>query len=238
MFRQVTAAAALAASLFAGSAQAQENYLTMPSPWAGFYVGAAIGGGWGDGTLSQTAMPAASIPATSVTLGMSGGIVGAVAGYNWRFDRFVIGLEADASVSGVGGSVVGGVTATMPCISPGTCSVSIGNLFTGRVRIGLPIGSFTPMAKDIMPFITGGVAFGDLHGAGGANVTDGMRTGYVVGGGIDVALHDGWAVRGEYLFVDLGSVSSTFGVAPYSATLTAKATGTSIVRVALTKRLP
>ena len=228
MFRHQLAAVAVAASVVAGGARAAENYLTMPQPWTGFYVGGTIGGGWGDAKQHNT-----FTGGLNATVTMSGVIGGVVGGYNWQFDRFVLGLEADASLSSITGSTPG--AASQPCLAGAVCTESINSLITGRVRVGLPIGSVMPSVGDVMPFVTGGVAFGDVHGASGANVVSGWQTGYVLGGGVDVALHDGWAARGEYLFVNLGSASAA---TPGPATQTNTVDATHILRLAITKQIP
>ena len=82
-------------------------------------------------------------------------------------------------------------------------------------RVGLVFDRFLIYAK-------GGVAFADidLRAAdfdGGGTVLDtndlttlsGIRTGYVVGGGIDIALNEIWSVNAEYRYMDFGTEYST-----------------------------
>ena len=69
-----------------------------------------------------------------------------------------------------------------------------------------------------LPYITGGVAFGDIDfrqeffiparngifgQRGNANEA---QVGWMVGGGLEYAITDHWRARGQYQYVDLGSV--------------------------------
>ena len=58
----------------------------------------------------------------------------------------------------------------------------------------------------VMPYVTGGLAVGDIHAAapglpGGTNT----NAGWTVGGGVEFALPGNWSAKAEYLHVDLGN---------------------------------
>jgi outer membrane immunogenic protein len=57
-----------------------------------------------------------------------------------------------------------------------------------------------------MPYITGGLAVGDIEtsrtGFGTASTT---KAGWTLGGGIEAAVAQNWTAKFEYLYVDLGS---------------------------------
>jgi outer membrane immunogenic protein len=65
-----------------------------------------------------------------------------------------------------------------------------------------------------MPYITGGLAIGDVRARidndpllpafGGDRDT---RLGWTAGAGVEIALNQAWSVKAEYLYVDLGSFS-------------------------------
>ncbi len=63
-------------------------------------------------------------------------------------------------------------------------------------------------ADRFMPYITGGLAVGDIQasvpGFAGANTTN---AGWTVGGGIEFAIAGHWTAKAEYLYVDLGSIN-------------------------------
>jgi outer membrane immunogenic protein len=69
----------------------------------------------------------------------------------------------------------------------------------------------------VMPYVTGGLAVGDINAAV-PGLTGGSSTnaGWTVGGGVEVALPGNWSAKAEYLHVDLGrfNCGAGCGVAP------------------------
>ena len=157
-------------------------YMAPVYNWTGFYAG--INGGWGWGTGSMDGSPSTG------DLKGSGGLVGGTLGYNWQNGQVVWGLETDLDWSGVKGD---------DNCSRGThCEVKNDWLGTARVRLGWA-------ADRWMPYVTGGLAFGDVKadvtGSRGASDT---QLGWTVGAGVEVALTQPWTAKLEYLYVDLG----------------------------------
>lgn len=183
---------ALAALAAAPSAQAADLGLAplykAPPPvattynWSGFYLGANGGGGWGDSHWQGIGR-----------VGVSGGLAGGTAGYNWQFGQTVLGLEGDVDWAGLSG------TNTSAICPGGSCGTSDTWLSTVRGRAGYAFGS-------ILPYVTGGLAVGDIRatapGLPGGSATN---AGWTVGGGIEFALPGNWSAKAEYLHVDLGS---------------------------------
>jgi outer membrane immunogenic protein len=63
-----------------------------------------------------------------------------------------------------------------------------------------------------MPFITGGVAYGNIEAnAPGVASTSDTNAGWTLGAGAEFALAGNWTAKAEYLYVDLGDI--TCGVA-------------------------
>ena len=63
-----------------------------------------------------------------------------------------------------------------------------------------------------MPYITGGVAYGDVDArVGRFSGTDDTRAAWTLGGGVEFALAAPWTAKLEYLFVDLGDVDVSCG---------------------------
>jgi outer membrane immunogenic protein len=156
-----------------------------PTPaynWSGFYLGLNGGGGWGRSNWDTSADHVST----------SGGLVGGTAGYNWQVGHAVFGLEGDMDWANLKGS-----NASTLC--PAGCSTSDTWLSTVRGRLGYAFGG-------ILPYVTGGLAAGDIRAAtpGFAGATA-DRTGWTAGGGIEFALPGGnWSAKAEYLHVDLG----------------------------------
>lgn len=167
------------------------------SSWAGFYIGIAGGGGWGHADQSDPS------PFDSGRFNVSGGLVGGTLGYNWQFNNVVLGLEGDGSWADIKGSTSGlGACGG----GGGTCTASLDALGTVRGRVGYAFGN-------VLPYVTGGLAVGDLHGSegGGAGLAVGSGSttvaGWTVGGGLEWMVVPNWSIKAEYLYVGFGNNS-------------------------------
>ena len=149
--------------------------------WSGFYVGVNGGGGWGRSFWD----------ANADRIGLSGGLVGGTAGYNWQFGSAVVGVEGDIDWANLSGT-----STSVGC--PVGCSTSDSWLSTVRGRVGYAFDRF-------LPYVTGGLAVGDIQAATpgfpGATSTN---AGWTLGAGLEVALQGNWSAKAEYLHVDLG----------------------------------
>ncbi len=223
--------------------------------WTGFYAGLHAGAAWGEGKLTSTAScPAddfgartfgyfcsSSSPAwlpngaavgaagtgSASTTGFNGGVQ---AGFNLQSGSFVYGVEGDIGTFGL--KVTGSARAVYPNFGGATFTVGTQTdadwLGTLRGRLGWTSGS-------MLFYITGGLAFSDINvsnsfsdtdGATGASSASKLKAGLALGGGAEWAMNRNWTVKGEYLYVDLGSVSTTARInrgVGYSNGLTTKA---------------
>lgn len=158
-----------------------------PFTWSGFYVGINAGYGFGDSTLSGAG--------ASTTVHPDGALLGPTIGYNFQAGSAVYGIEGDIDYSWMRKTA----DATGPCPS---CEVRNNYIATIRGRLGWAFDRW-------LPYVTGGVAFGDIQfeaPGGGSAFTD--KVGWTVGGGVEyafVASH--WSTKLEYQYVDLGSAS-------------------------------
>lgn len=119
-----------------------------------------------------------------------GWLVGGTIGYNFQSGGpLVWGIEGDLNWSDIDGTTAGR-------------QVSNNWLGTVRGRLGYAMGP----TGSWMPYVTGGVAFGDIEHSvplfGSARDT---KAGWVLGGGIEAALSGPWTAKVEYLYVDLGN---------------------------------
>jgi outer membrane immunogenic protein len=240
----VAAFSAQAADMYSPRVSAKDAPVYEAVPvWTGFYAGINSGYGWGakSSTLDTTAFDvlASDLLTGSAGIGSSklsteGGFAGGQAGYNLQRDRFVFGLETDIQ----GGAIKGNTYSeaiiananpalTLPALETGAGAKSTLDWFgTVRGRLGYSFGS-------TLLYGTGGFAYGGVRDSlfqevnsttTGTRVVDSAsknstQTGWVAGGGIEVALSPSWSVKAEYQYIDLGSTTlSTFNDQTYTPT--------------------
>jgi len=224
----------------------------MPAPvygWAGWYIGGNAGwvGSTGN-TISNTgtdtgagglgaALAAGNIPA-GINLGYRGFLGGGQFGYNWQNGNIVYGIEGDLDGSFAKASVSLPDARFLPPTgiqSPITINAArqldwVGTL---RGRVGI-----TPSAPFLL-YATGGLAYGEhevgigVNDPGGIppaalfNQTSRWSAGWTIGGGAEWMFASRWSAKVEYLYVDLGNVSSTINYSyvtlagPQTSSLTA-----------------
>jgi outer membrane immunogenic protein len=157
--------------------------------WTGGYIGINGGGGWGRSNDSA--------PFASGNFNTKGAVVGGTLGYNYQMGQTVFGLEGDLDWSGIRGSTTCGVVFN--------CETRNDWLGTARGRIGYAFDRF-------MPFVTGGLAVGDIkNSVAGVGSSTSTKAGWALGGGIEAALSGPWTAKVEYLYADLGRGSSILG---------------------------
>jgi outer membrane immunogenic protein len=178
----------LAAALVAGSAGAAQ---AQNVDWTGFYAGVHADYLWGEPEVDGTIAP--FIVDEEKLDGFGGG--GQV-GFNYQFDQFLIGVEADISGFGAEGDVF---NLKSPAFSEGI-TVDLDWLATLRARAGF-------VWENVLLYGTGGFAWagGDSEYFGFGPIRDSELSwsGYAVGGGAEYILDERVSFRAEYLYVDL-----------------------------------
>lgn len=178
----VAAAADLPPSTPAPYYKSPAVYTPLAYTWSGLYIGINGGGAWGSSTWTSTG-----------SFTTTGGFVGGTIGYNYQMDQAVLGIEGDIDWADINGSTSSGC--------PANCKTNDNWLGTVRARLGFAADRF-------MPYVTGGLAGGDIQasrpGFAGGSVTN---AGWTAGGGIEFALPGHWSAEAEYLYVDLGNFS-------------------------------
>ena len=177
--------------------------------WTGLYIGIEGGGAWGTSRHDFTG-------GTHSPFDVSGGLLGGTVGYNWQAGNFLFGLEGDLSWASSKGSTVG----VTPCTG-GPCTTNLTWLGTARGRVGYVFGMW-------MPYVTGGVASGNVNTCENLTCSSDTHTGWTFGGGVEARFMGNWSAKAEYLYADLGSHNAYFFIVPHTATLTE-----NIVRVGL-----
>jgi len=224
----VSVAALLAATTgptFAADLSARKVAAPEPSPppaWTGFFVGVNAGYTWTQSnSINQNFVDTAPGGfATNALLGAipfqtnvpnQGFIGGGQVGFNWQFDnRFVVGLEADLqALTGGDGTVkiISGNSAT-------SFSRGIGEIGTVRARVGYRV------APTVLVYGSGGLAYGqgsltgNYYGAWTPPVQlidyeTQTLTGFAAGGGVEWLFLPKWSFKAEYLYYDLGALTTT-----------------------------
>ena len=200
-------------------------YAQATDDFKGFYVGATVGGASIHSNPSTTTVfsPTGYFSSSSPTAinligqqaitanGFTGGVQ---VGYNFQFSHFVFGLEGDYSSLNLSGSKSG--TNFYPCCAPTNFTVNqnvtTSGLFDYRARLGIANGHY-------LAYVTGGVAsatvnytavftdtFATAKENGGYNST---RSGSVFGFGAEDKINPRVSIKGEYLFANFGSVTTT-----------------------------
>lgn len=197
-----------------------------PVAWTGFYAGVNAGLGYtaddqsiaGADKFGALAVSSGFVPASIATRG-GGPLAGGQIGYDYQINNFVIGPEFDIDYAHVGKSG-GELVALGPFALATNADTRLNWLGTLRARAGYLV---TP---SLLVYATGGGAFGGidnttsiaLSGPKGFNVSaasDGSTTkwGWTVGAGVEYQFANRWSVKGEYRYVDLGSIDTALGAA-------------------------
>ena len=228
-----------------GSAMAETRANVPLYTWSGFYVGANAGYSWGrgEGDNSRTVtaigfgMNSGNNVITPNTVGentkLNGGLGGIQGGYNWQYNSWLYGLEADVQATGQQGDGRSQFTAFIGSTTngiPNTATVTQTTNYrlpwftTLRGRLG-----FTSERR--LVYATAGLAIAEIKSSLSAVATFSdpfapetlsqpstardVQAGWVLGAGIETALNDAWSFKLEYLHMDFGGgVDHAFATAP------------------------
>lgn len=228
MKKTLCAATAIALTLAAGSALGADlpsrkgppPAYAPPAPiftWTGFHLGVDHGFGGGVIDANVNLMGPGILSTTQTSNRASGFFFGGQAGYDFQFsNNVVLGLETDIQWSDIkmshqattSASIVGAFTYA-------DIHNSLEWFGTTRLRLGYSFGR-------LLPYITGGVAYGGIE-ANGTQFVGGLfvgsandtKVGWTAGAGAEYALTDNLSARVEYLYLQLPGVSGpAFGLTP------------------------
>lgn len=207
--------------------------LPPPAPiftWAGFYVGADIGGIWTTDKVTETST---FTPPTTGHASVDGsGVIGGLhAGYNWQAGSWVYGLEGDFQATSLKTTSTCDIQdAGVGNSSPGACFPQVYSPYWSGYDFGTELpwqGSVRARAGyafgNALLYATGGVAFADIKTfydtippaspTAGSQSFEQTRAGFTVGGGLEYALDANWSARVEYRYSDFGTLSNAISSA-------------------------
>lgn len=176
--------------------------------WSGGYIGAHLGYGWGVVEATDTD-PGGGLfdEATGQTLAVdaSGFLAGFQAGVNWQMDSVVLGVEGQVGWLGLSGDNV--ILADPDNFG----RVDFGAYADLTARLGFA-------ADNALFYLKGGLAVAQINTTFGDIVDgtpdedplssatfDGVKGGWTVGLGAELALDDNWSVKAEYQYYDFGT---------------------------------
>lgn len=182
--------------------------------WTGFYIGAHIGRGWVDNRFFDVA---AGIDAASFTA--SGILGGGQVGFNWQSGPWLLGVEAEGTLSHLRRGVA---FLRRPVAFAGGCGCACDVFGCGggaRVeQLGLFSGRAGYARDNWLLYVKGGLALAHdkyvFNAPGVINViADDARGGWAIGSGLEYGLTPNCSVKVEYNYVDLGTKRVAFTAA-------------------------
>jgi len=166
--------------------------------WGGFYIGGHVGYGWGDTEWGFVNTPAAP---TFTDFRLKGIVGGVHTGYNWQFDRWVLGIEGSVSATKMDGS-------TLCPNAAFRCEADVDHFWRAGVRAGMTAGA----TGNWLFYATGGFARAKLDTrtpvvATGANTASAgnHHHGWFGGAGIEWGVAPNFTVGIEAYHVSLGA---------------------------------
>ncbi len=152
------------------------------SNWSGFYAGLHGGYGWA-GDLSGVIAGDATTTSDDIFVetDVGGPILGGQAGYNWQFDPVVLGIEGDASWSGIG-----------PADETALFDEDVVD-FLGSARLRAGIG-----LDRLLIYGTGGLGFAGINETSQGDGDD-FHLGWTAGAGAEFLITDSVSLGGQYL---------------------------------------
>lgn len=234
MLASVMTGVAFAADIMPTKAPPGQVY--VPYNWSGFYIG--INGGGGVGASGASASPFSALVPNDPADRMKGWMLGGQIGLRKQMGGFVFGVEADIDWTNIENRASACSTArrtffatqladTTSCQTNGTkvdwlstvtanAGVVVFDRAVWSVLGGLAFGQVKTDDSQRVSTTTltpTGVAFCNVgaiscpNGAGAASDSK-VMTGWTIGTALEVALGGQWSAKGQYNFVDLGSINS------------------------------
>ena len=196
------------------------SFEEMPSPftWAGFYIGAHVGAGWGTTESTLTGFDVGPPVNLVVPLNLpfsqnsrSGFLGGGQIGYNWQAGWAVFGVQADIAGTDIKG--------TTPCVVILSCTTDTNWLATVSGRLGAVV-----MDRGLI-YVKGGAAWMNsdhsVRTPGFGTVAPTLLTarssdafGWLLGLGTEWMITPNWTAFIEYNYIQFDSQNERFLINP------------------------
>lgn len=171
--------------------------------WSGAYAGVHFGGGEGNQQIDNPFKTGFQFGNRTNEKGALAGLQG---GYNWQFDKFVLGAEVDFSLADI--------TGTASCLGQpqrAECKPYVNALGTLAAKFGYSFGDTLLYGKagaawinDVDRFLVYNAVASYPHGSD-------SRIGFTFGAGMEHWLSDRWSLSFEYRYAQFGSDSVNVG---------------------------
>jgi outer membrane immunogenic protein len=182
--------------------------------WTGCYIGGHVGYAWGKKRVDPSGFVV--FPGLELDHDTDGFVAGGQVGCNlWQSDRWVFGIEGQASWADMDGTVGPDTRVTAGYNGFRTDADIIGSI---AARFGYAFGA----TGQTLIFVKGGAAF--IHeqffatGIPAATFTTqsdkDLRWGWMVGGGFEQALTSNWSLKAEYNYSNFGTHTLSLCNAP------------------------
>jgi outer membrane immunogenic protein len=203
-----------AADVYGPSAGGYKDTNIPVTPWAGFYIGADVGGAWVEDLVSPTVPDRGTFPRKN-TLSFDSLFGGGTVGYNFQRGNIVFGIEAEMGYMDIANNK------SDPLGNTAVDHISSGPYADVTGRLGYAFDRFLVYGK-------GGVAVVGSQAStaivGYAPNSSNTFTGWTAGGGAEYKITPSWSLKAEYLHFDFGSENATLsgggGIFSYKNDLT------------------
>ncbi|MBT3069727.1 porin family protein [Rhodomicrobium sp. Az07] len=210
---------ALGADLYSRGGLKDGPVYEAPALWQGFYIGGHVGAGWSKAKLSDTYAYNRYDPHYGKSFEETKFTGGGQIGYNVQRGNVVFGVEGEIGYLGFDGSQ------SAQLVTGNTDNLYADYSVSGDLY-GAVTGKVGYAADRWLLYFKGGVAFlnaefdstyvakssSDWPFPNGTFYNGGSDTlvGWTIGAGIEYALTQNWALRGEYQYFDFGDLSDLY----------------------------
>lgn len=188
--------------------------------WTGYYFGIKTGAAFSHFDVNTTTQAGSLFTAGQATLvnnagkqsiNTAGFLSGIEGGYNWQFNRFLLGLETDIQSLSTSGLTYANTRYTPTHQFVLTSYADNNWLFTLRPRLGLITNNWLLYATSglSLAFLRNDFLFSTNLGVFESQKMHRLKPGYNVGAGIETSLTPHVSLKAEYLFEDFNATNAS-----------------------------